>query len=39
MGIRNRILQSVRDHDGTDPDLIEQEDRFMVCLWKQRLQS
>ena len=36
MGVRKRIIQSMRDHNGTDPDLIEDEDRFKVCLWKQR---
>ncbi len=37
MGVRNRIIRSMRDHNGTDPDLVEEEDRFKVCLWKHRL--
>ena len=39
MGVRNKIIQSMRDHNGTDPDLIEEEDRFKVCLWQHRPQS
>ncbi|MDE0043087.1 MAG: putative DNA binding domain-containing protein [Candidatus Poribacteria bacterium] len=35
MGVRNRIIQSMRDHNGTEPDLIEDEYRFTVRLWKQ----
>lgn len=34
MGVRNRIIQSMRNHNGTEPDLVEEEDRFMVRLWK-----
>ena len=39
MGVRRRIIQSMWDHNGTEPDLIEDEDRFIICLWKQRLRS
>ena len=35
MGVRNRIIQSTRDHNGTEPDLIEDEARFTVRLWKE----
>ena len=35
MGVRNRIIRSMRDHNGTEPDLIEDENRFTVRLWKQ----
>ena len=35
MGVRNRIIQSMRDHNGTEPDLIEDEARFTVRLWKE----
>ena len=35
MGVRNRIIESMRRHNGTEPDLIEEDDRFMVRLWKQ----
>ena len=34
MGVRNRIIESMRTHNGTEPDLLEQEDRFVVRLWK-----
>lgn len=34
LGVRKRIIQSMQAHNGTDPDLIEEEDRFKVCLWK-----
>jgi len=35
MGVRVRIIESMRKHNGTEPDLIEEEDRFMVRLWKE----
>ena len=34
LGVRKRIIQSMQAHNGTDPDLVEEEDRFKVCLWK-----
>ena len=34
MGVRNRIIDSIRRHNGTEPDLVEGDDRFMVRLWK-----
>lgn len=34
MGVRNRIILPMRTHTGTEPELIEQEDRFIVRLWK-----
>lgn len=30
-----KIVRSMREHNGTEPDLIEQGDRFTVRLWKQ----
>ena len=36
MGVRNRIIESTRTHNGTEPDLLEQKDRFVVRLWKER---
>ena len=36
MGVRNRIIESMRRHNGTEPDLIEEDDRFIVRLWKVR---
>jgi ATP-dependent DNA helicase RecG len=35
MGVRHRIIESMRGHNGTEPDLIEEEDRFIVRLWKE----
>ena len=34
MGVRNRIIGAMRRHNGTEPDLIEEESRFTVRLWK-----
>ena len=34
MGVRNRIIESMRHHNGTEPDLVEEDDRFIVRLWK-----
>jgi ATP-dependent DNA helicase RecG len=35
MGVRRRIIEAMRAHNGTEPDLIEEEDRFIVRLWKE----
>ena len=34
MGIRNKVIPSMLAHNGTEPDLIEEEYRFIVRLWK-----
>lgn len=34
MGVRTRIIAGMRQHNGTEPDLIEEESRFIVRLWK-----
>lgn len=34
MGVRNRIIKSMKKHNGTEPDLIDADDRFLVRLWK-----
>ena len=39
MGVRNRIIESMRRHNGTDPDLVEEDDRFIVRLQKVPQQS
>ncbi len=36
MGVRNKIIPGMRAHNGTEPDLIAQEHRFTVRLWKDR---
>ena len=35
LGVPRKIVQGMRTHNGTDPDLIEEEDRFIVRLWKE----
>ena len=35
MGVRNRIIEGMRQHNGTEPDLIENDERFIVRLWKE----
>ena len=39
MGVRKRIIESMLHHNGTEPDLVEEEDRFIVRLWKASRQS
>ncbi len=34
MGVRRRIIEAMRQHNGTEPDLEEHDDRFVVRLWK-----
>ena len=36
MGIRNKIIPAMRRHNGTEPDLIAEDYRFTVRLWKER---
>ncbi len=36
MGVRNRIVLEMKNHNGTDPDLIEEESRFIVRLWSEK---
>ncbi|OGG52291.1 MAG: ATP-dependent DNA helicase RecG [Candidatus Handelsmanbacteria bacterium RIFCSPLOWO2_12_FULL_64_10] len=36
LGVPRKIIRGMREHNGTDPDLIEAEDRFTVRLWKGR---
>ena len=34
MGIRSKVIPAMLAHNGTEPDLIEEEHRFIVRLWK-----
>jgi len=34
MGVRRKIVESMRKHNDTEADLIVEPDRFKVCLWK-----
>ncbi len=35
MGVRNKIIPGMRIHNKTEPDLIAEESRFIVRLWKE----
>jgi ATP-dependent DNA helicase RecG len=35
LGVPRKIIAGMRAHNGTEPDLIEEEDRFLVRLWKE----
>ena len=34
MGVRNKMIPGMRDHNGTEPELIAEDERFTVRLWK-----
>ena len=34
MGVRRKIIEAMRVHNGTEVDLVEEDDRFIVRLWK-----
>lgn len=34
MGVRNKLFPGMRAHNGTEPERIEEEQRFTVRLWK-----
>ena len=36
MGVPRKILKSMHESNGTEPDLIEDGERFIVRLWKER---
>ena len=35
LGVPRKIIRGMREHNGTEPDLVEEDDRFTVRLWKQ----
>jgi len=35
MGIRNKVIPLMKEHNGTSPEFIEEENRFTVRLWKE----
>ena len=35
MGVRNKIIPGMRMHNGTEPELIEEEHRFTIRLWRE----
>lgn len=36
LGVPRKIVKGMREHNGTEPDLVEGEDRFTVRLWRER---
>ncbi len=36
LGVPRKIIRGMREHNGTEPDLIEEESRFIVRLWKEK---
>jgi len=34
LGVPRKIIEGMRAHNGTEPDLVEEESRFLVRLWK-----
>jgi ATP-dependent DNA helicase RecG len=39
LGVPRKIIEGMRRHNGTEPDLIEEESRFIVRLWKEPKQT
>ena len=35
MGIPRKIIRGMQEHNGTEPDLIEEDERFVLRLWQQ----
>ena len=35
MGVRNKIIPGMREHNGTEPDIIAEESRVTIRLWKE----
>jgi len=35
MGVRDKLIPGMRQHNGTEPDLVAEEFRFIVRLWKE----
>ncbi len=34
MGVPRKIIKGMMEHNGTQPDLVEEEEQFTVRLWK-----
>ena len=34
MGIPRKIMRGMREHNGTDPELLEEDERFTLRLWR-----
>ena len=35
MGVPRKIIRGMREHNGTDPEFVEEDERFTVRLWKE----
>ena len=35
MGVPRKIIRGMKEHNGTEPELIEDEEQFTVRLWKE----
>lgn len=35
LGVPRKIVRGMQEHNGTEPDLVEEDDRFTVRLWKE----
>lgn len=35
MGVPRKIIRVMREHNGTEPDLVEEGEQFTVRLWKE----
>lgn len=36
MGVKDKIIPGMREHNGSEPEFISEESRFTVRLWKER---
>jgi ATP-dependent DNA helicase RecG len=36
LGVPRKIIRGMREHNSTEPDLVPEDHRFMVRLWKRR---
>lgn len=36
LGVPRKIIEGMHAHNNTEPDLVEEDERFMVRLWKER---
>lgn len=36
LGVPRKIVRGMLEHNGTEPDLVEEDDRFLVRLWKEK---
>lgn len=36
MGVPRKVIRGMRDFNGTEPDLVEEGERFLIRLWKEK---